>query len=252
MEPWPKFVQTIFTEFHSSCLEGVIGDAKFAEQMESALRNHIFDMDGPKSLVGNFSEKQKFLGKIFRAVIEIEQAKNALVDISIYIRSFPYKSKKLSRSRYLRYHVENYYNEIYLLKERIKAFANILKKAYRKEKAGVAVEGVISALLTHLNETLKSVIEVRGSHVHQYRFSTEDIDRLELLDLLVVQSGDSEFQNLSGYYDAVYCEIRDRWRERMESNNGEFRKILDRVGKVSSLICFDEESGKFRYPAHLR
>ena len=66
--------------------------------------------------------------KLFRPLKEIADTIEAIENIPIFAMTFPYKRQGISRAIYLKYHVENYLNELYLLKNRLISYLNLIDK----------------------------------------------------------------------------------------------------------------------------
>ena len=47
---------------------------------------------------------------------------------------FPYSNTRVSKTRYLVYHMENYLNEVYILEQRLKSYFTIVGRLYRKDR----------------------------------------------------------------------------------------------------------------------
>jgi hypothetical protein len=135
------------------------------------------------------TRKWIFVGnKIFQPMGEIFNSLWAIENIAIYVRSFPYKRRGILPLNYLQYHIENYLNEIYILKTRLISYLNTLEKAYSKTKQGRIVAKKLKPLRLLVDTAFKAYTEKRGSHVHVSRFKDEDIDRLSTLQVLSIST----------------------------------------------------------------
>ena len=76
-----------------------------------AIHNTLFDTGGPTIIQKNVKRRDLYFGKIFKGFIEIDSSLRTLTDIEIYIASFPYHNKTITKPRHFRYHLENYFNE---------------------------------------------------------------------------------------------------------------------------------------------
>jgi len=108
---------------------------------------------------------------------------NATVDrtdhVLIYLSHYPGSRafRGLSEADWLRYHVEVYLQEIYVLNERLKRF---LKKVEKISIAARDKSGIISirTLTAHVDLALKNAVSVRGGHVHRCRFDPEELHQI--------------------------------------------------------------------------
>ena len=183
------------------------------EESQNVMMNSILGLEGPKSMERNTSPHEYFIAnKLFRPMSEIIYALEAIENIAVYARSFPYKRQGISRATYLKYHVENYLNELYLLKNRLIAYLKLIGKSYKKSEISKHVAKTISPLYTVVSKTLKGYIQVRGTHVHEHRYSDDDFDRLSKLELLSRAGNKDKFGEIMTHLsNNAYSEIRKKW-----------------------------------------
>jgi hypothetical protein len=199
------------------------------EGSEEAIMNSILGLQGPKSINRNPTSYEYFISnKLFRPLSEIIQTVQSIENIAVYIKSFPYKRQKISRVAYLKYHVENYLNEIYVLKNRLISYLQLIDKSYKKSTAGSEVSKKTLPLYTLTSEALKNYTDIRGAHVHKYRYSDDDFDRLSSLELLTMVEREDKFGiimvNLS---NQAYSEIRTKWVKKINSDITEINRLLE-------------------------
>jgi len=113
MDEWEKFQGLILDE-----TERVLGSnlEEHWDELKNTIWNKLYDTSGRTTMDIDLDSAVIFFGKIFHGYIEIINSVHTLKDIHIYISSFPYKNKSITKPRYIRYHIENYFNEVYLLK----------------------------------------------------------------------------------------------------------------------------------------
>lgn len=150
-------------------------------------------MTTTQSLSGQVKERRGFtrrdellLYRVWLAYEEISSSFEQLNNIPTYLRRIPSGTKpKIERVSWLDYHVENYLNETYIFKERVRAFFELLGKAYRKQQYSWALNEVLKQLKMSLTLRLNIALEIRNSHVHQRRLSDPDLRDLYLVRALV-------------------------------------------------------------------
>lgn len=206
------------------------------EAVGEALRNTLFDLDGPRYTSSKFTQTERLIGELFFDFTEITKSYLNLRDIEIYVRRFPYGDTDISRARYLTYHVENYLNEVYILKERLTAHLTIIERRYKKSQKIQEIKTKIDPLKKLILLSLDGILTTRGTHVHRVRYSDKDIDRLETFELI----DNTEDRFLSGFHDMEYRKIRKKWVERIKSNNDATKKLLDTYCSNLHSILFDE------------
>src|SRR5262245_18778086 len=92
------------------------------EALGEVLRNEILNLDGPRYLNRRLTGRQIYFGKAFRGFFEISKSLQTLDDIAFYIGRFPFQNTRMSREKYLQFHVEAHLVEIYVLRERLKRY----------------------------------------------------------------------------------------------------------------------------------
>jgi len=138
------------------------------------------DMAKPAPLSG----EDQHVMKLFWAFTEIHGSIERLKDCETYVSKFPFSRTRVSRSAYLQFVVEGHLHEIYLLRERLVKLAKTAAKLFKRDKKAKQIARSADILVTFVTQGLSGVINVRGAHVHEWRYSHDDIDRLELISTL--------------------------------------------------------------------
>ena len=221
------------------------------KELGQSLLNTLLDDPGPKHIVRVGTPKEKYLKRIFDGFSEIHSSYQALTDIEIYINRFPFSSTSVTKPRYLRYHVENYFNEMYLLKERLLAFLTIIGRSFRKDPRHSAVLAATRPLFKIVSDSLEDVVDIRGRHVHQKRYTDSQIDRLELMELLsrATKKDDELAATLKPFYQYEYRRIRSEWKAQIKRNNETVNKLLMTYSDNLHPIFFSPKTNEFIYSA---
>ncbi len=218
-----------------------IDDDEDRQKMGEAIMNEVLQSGGPTTVKRKVRRRDRFIAnKIFSPVGEILNAAWAMENIAIYIRSFPYKKQGVSQVSYLQYHIENYLNELYILRTRLISYLDILKKVYRKSDQWKEVDKAIKPLYKIVKDTFSGLTMLRGAHVHVERYSDEDIKRLSTLDLL--SKGGDEFGRLmKALYLSNYRTTRKKWAGNIASSNKVITKLLEiYFGELKKVLFQDE------------
>jgi hypothetical protein len=197
------------------------------KKIGKSLENTIYETENSISTSNFLSEKEEFVHfKILKPFGEIVNSWESLVNIPIYLSSFPFKKNGIKFSSYLRYHVENHLHEIYVLKERLISYINIIMKKYKQSLFFQDKIPILKLLDQSVISTLEPIINSRGRHVHQERFEDQRIERLSTIELLM--SGDDlSFKNdMEAYYNLIYKDIRKEWVQIVRSNNNSIKIII--------------------------
>lgn len=245
------YLEVIFQTFQKILLP-LLQEEREKNDHESPMMNMILGLDGPRSVPHNSSPTEYFIAnKIFRPISEIFNTVESIENIAIYIRTFPYKRQGISKVSYLKYHVENYLNELYLLKNRLIAHLNLIEKSYKKSATSLHVSQKIKPLYDVISKVLEGYVELRGIHVHQYRYSDYDFDRLSFLELLSRGKTEDNFkQIIKNLLNDAYSETRKKWIAKINSDVDGIHGLLEFYFEqlISALIA----DGKLIFPDNLK
>jgi hypothetical protein len=244
--------------------EVITPDLVSPRRIRASLSRDLFDehdlLDEPQAdpseEVRVLTPRQQFLKKFFDGVVEITQSFEALKDIQLYIGRFPFRRSNVSRTRYLRYHFESYLQEVFLLEERLLGYLTWVRRAYRKDRRAGDFERVCNVLQESVRKTLKGIIDLRSTHVHQYRVPERTLDRLGTLELLLsAPTGDIVDHDFAEFiaraYRLRYLETKRHWKKTIKDNNSALRALLDLYFDQIYALCFDAQ-GKVLFPDSLR
>lgn len=208
------------------------------------LKNILLDLEGSRTCEKvKLTRDDNFItNTLFHPFTEINSSFESLKNIPTYISIFPFQKKGISKYAYLRYHVENYLHELYILRERMVKYSKIINRAYKKSSISKQINEEMGKLEKITLQAFDKYTLVRGSHVHQYRYSEKDIDRLSLFDTLS-NSPDKEFVKTIGLlYKMAFKDIRKKWINRMKTDIKEILKLLDHYCEIlSKTIIKDNE-----------
>lgn len=166
--------------------------------------------------------------QIFYGFTEIISSIEALELSESLLGLAPPRSKRVNKDNYLKFLVGAYLQEVYILEQRLTAYARKISRLYRKPSLSSLVRQIVY-------EPLKGIIETRGSHVHERRFSDERLDMLSTVAL---------FRHLGHHLGEdlkmEYMVAQSQWCRQVKENNRMTREILDRYsGLIKTVICVD-------------
>jgi hypothetical protein len=249
MKEWEHLQKLVVSEAHFLLFPNF---KKHQKKFGSAAWNKLFDTGGPTTIEGKPTPQDTYFSKIFQGFTEIETSVQMLRDIVAYISVFPYRGKKVTKSRYLRYHVETYLNEMYLLKERLNAFITYIGRSCKRETPQSDIVKTTKKLSESITKTLEGIMTTRGKHVHRVRFQDKDFDRLDMMELFTSSGTDEIKTSLALYYKIEYSIIRNKWVDIINKNNENVEKMLDFYGGALVEILFDKKTGRLLYPRKLK
>lgn len=223
---------------------------KPSKEFGEAILNKILDHEGPKSIQRNPSREEFFVvNKLLIPLIEIRDSFKAIENIPIYARSFPYKRQGIAQSDYLRYHIENYLNEFYLLKNRLLAYQITIERSYKRSANFDHVSKNIPTMKKVIRETFILHSETRHNHVHKLRYTDEGLERLSTLELLSRDKGEFGIQ-IRSISSTAYKETRSKWVAKMKDEIKAFRIVLEVY--FSALNSAITRNGELIIPDNLR
>jgi hypothetical protein len=193
------------------------------------------------------------LHEIFQAYREVTTSFDTLINIPFYMRHLPpsvsrkatsatWRGLSASRSAWVRYHVENYFHELYIFQNRVEAFFGRLRRSYRKQPYSTTLNEACDRLEKALKAGFGGVVRVRGSHVHERRFDDADLRMMEANEFLLSLNKISARE-----YRDFFQEVQTAKAIWMRSNNTQIRNWLDEGGRVLGELLFAED-GNFRFP----
>jgi len=221
-----KLYKKIFSELKKILLSmSKKNQDKFSHRLKDEIlsRGHKYTRS-----IGRVSEKEKKLINIFRPIGEIFTSLDSLEKIPILIKNFPnsssFKKHKISRIWYLRYHVENHLNEVYILQQRCNALINQLKKLLKKRKNKRRHFILLESYRKRFNNSLEGLKNTRGRHIHKARYSDQKIERVEMLELML---DEKIFPGGKIYKDIEYKVVRKEWYEITSKNFKSLKKLVN-------------------------
>lgn len=153
--------------------------------------------------------------------LEVEQTLQRLDILEYYFRRFPFAGTPVTKVDHLRIAIELYLNEIYIYRCRIKNLLNSTQDAY-----GSKIDNLWRAFKI-IDRYLDRFLRARNWNVHKMRFSDEDVDLLNLLDLLS-HSGDS-FEAPANF---AYKQIRKKWIKLARRNSVDLARTFELVCSI--------------------
>jgi hypothetical protein len=190
---------------------------------------------------GPIPERVRISSRLYPGFIEIMLSFQTLQDIPIYMRRYPPKLSPVGKVGYLRYHLENYLNEVYILRERLKTFRESVQRAYRQETGTGKFRQQFDSLKTVISH-LNTAVKIRGFHVHETRFSDPDLEKLERMAVLIIADA---HPIVSVLFDEDIRRLRKEWIGALTKHNDTIQQMLDFYFGSLSDVVFDAQ-GRLR------
>lgn len=172
--------------------------------------------------------------EIFRGFTEIGDSMDTLEMLEELLKAPPSRRKAIRKDRYLKFLIGSYLQEMYILEQRMSGYGKKISRLYGA--------GSLPATIKEMVYTpLENLINVRGAHVHQRRFSDEHLDRLGIFATL-----DHVGHKLGEHLEDEYFFSQVTWAQRVAKNNKVTRQIIDQYFTMIKPII--TKSGKIFIP----
>jgi hypothetical protein len=235
-----RFVSAVMEEAHPIAVRMVKN-----KKAHEVLKNILFDEPGDRYMGIVLSPQEKTLKNIVFGISEIEESFQVLSDIPFYLKRFPPKNSNISKTRFLNYHVGNYLNENYILRERLVAYQKVVTRMYRHDGRLIELGRQVKKIEMVVSG-FDGIVATRGKHVHQKRYDDEDFERLHFFERMA--KDDDPLASLLGeLYPLALKEYRIKWIKTVSENNDNIKRILDMYFEILYGVVFGE-NGKFVYP----
>ena len=242
-----------FVKFQSAIIEATRAHLRplsedDPEAFGEAIQNRILGLNGATGVNRSRTEKDQFIARTFLGFLEIANSLETLEDIAFYVSRFPFRKTRITPERYLRFHVEAWLANVYILQLRLTSYLKVVERQHKKDPHLPAIRGSFQDLEELLTKTLKGVVEVRGQRVHRVRFSDDDIDRLGYIELLTHGSDDGFSRLMRLLHYSVHRKVKTAWKDRVVTNNKAIRELLDIFFDALFPVVFDEKTKALKYP----
>ena len=184
-----------------------------------------------------------FFSEFFRAWSELFQAYENVIFMTKLPRLKFKRTETISRLQFLTFVLESSFNEFYMFSERLEKFLSVTKRKYRADRE---IQIFIPKALAVVQKTLQPIINIRGSHVHNRRFSSDDeiIGRASVLELLVAAG---KMKKLRPIYKSAFAHACSHILNIIKNHARYAKIVLASVFKHLCVILVDR-AGRLRYP----
>ncbi|HXM67766.1 MAG TPA: hypothetical protein VN911_13610 [Candidatus Acidoferrum sp.] len=213
------------------------------ERIHPGLLNPVFGLPPPKGLETGRrpSPNERYWLDWFQEFSEIDGSMKRLNQALAYLSHYPhakvFRFHKLSEADWIRYHIEAYLQETYILYERLRRFLRKVEKVgiIARDKVGL---GSVKKQKAVVDASFKNVVRARGGHVHDYRFQDDELRDLDTLVLVTSAGRLRELRWVRRYkFDAALL----KWRRQILGNNRETEKLCVAVfGEMTAVLTRNE------------
>ena len=189
--------------------------------------------------------------RILTPIASIQSSFELLLDLHVYVGQYPYGGTRISPMAHLRFNVQSYFQEVYVIRQRTIDLLNIAKKEFETRDDGTSVAETCDRLCRDLKPRIEAAIEPRREHVHKWGFNTYSFAWLDAIELVLNANPElldkSARHKFKTFFDEKYSEERQLWSDAFEEANEVIGEILDDCARELKLVFFDT-SGQLRYP----
>jgi hypothetical protein len=202
-----------------------------------------------KKELKNLTPREEFIKIIFREYLEIFSSYECLKDIEIIIGLNPYNGK-VSKIRLLKYHFTNYFNEVYIMKERLKKFVILIDRKYKKDKAYQVIKVQLNKLEKYIEDSFRNIVKIRGGHVHVERYMNKEFNELDMLQIVLPYEKNIEDKELmERILSQHYKDTRGKLKKQILDNNKQLESIIDYYSEMIMILIVDNK--RIVYPSNL-
>jgi hypothetical protein len=191
-----------------------------------------------KDMEKSATEEEKYLINLLKRFGEIDSSLESLRSVPVYLKYFP-KRKSFAKAgiterKYMIYHIENYFQEIYILKERMNRFFKFLSRRFKKGRQ-TQTSNIMGGCLEAFESEYKKVINIRCRHVHEERYMDVDLWTLTLFD-----DSKGDHQLLKVGYHLLLLSEKSRWIKWIDQNNKLLTFMLGEIFKVVNKYVIEQ------------
>ena len=223
-------------------MEEYEGFTKYRSYVLQLVQEPIGDAVKNKQIDSNFYMEQTAIEfKLFNGFSEIKNIIDSLQLIETFIAIDPPKAEGINNSNYLNYHIHNYFQEMYILKERLKAYLKFIQRKYQKKIDNQLLQKMTKSLSALVMDSLSNITGdtgVRNKHVHIEKYFDDEMKWLASTSFLTEHDGEFELSSKKAYMVA-----KQKWSSLVKKNNKEVKKLIDLYFSTCySIITYDNDN----------
>jgi hypothetical protein len=178
--------------------------------------------------------------KAHQPLSEVIASLQKIADIPIYICNYRYEDEGVSRLNYLRYHIEAYFNELYILQDRLGKYPVVLKRAYRSHERSDDIDKACDKLKSLVDGVFEGFKKLRGAHVHEERYDDSDLRRLSLLESLSQSDGGIP-KEIEKLFHETFDATCKKWVSVIEENFNAFGDLMDGYFRILGTVLLTDD-----------
>lgn len=194
------------------------------------------------------SRDEHFATRMFRSFNEVHTCTERLKDFETYISRFPFSATRVTRSAYLQLIVEGHLHELYILRERLCSWLKQIARSYKSDARSLEISRTTIRLDSLVKASLEPLMQVRGSHVHEWRYDNPDIGRLQLIDILAKSPSDEFSKAIRLLRRTASQDTHGRLKTQTKAWNSVASNLIEAVYSDLHELLFISPGQALRYP----
>src|SRR4030067_2829640 len=213
-----------------------ISKAEYAKRLE----NILFGEGAHHQHSSLRDRKARYWQENFRFYTEVLASHERIFQAYGLLWKFPryryYNFFGINELAWIRYHIEFYLQENYILNLRTINWLKYLQLR-AKRKSNQPFENLLTRLLARTDKVFENIDKIRGQHVHMNRFAQKDIISAETATFLISRGG---LKKMTPLMNLTLSKISIEWRGIVKKNTQSmvsyFGKLFGSLAKIMVLV----------------
>ena len=142
----------------------------------------------PFNLRLNLRREEQYIQRLYAMTTEVVDTFSSMRHVETYLARFPFSRRGIPASAYIRFHLESFLNEAYILRERMDAFALGLSREFRKESTARDIKSRVDYVSGEIERLFEPISRMRGGHVHASRYDDAELRQLALWEIMAEET----------------------------------------------------------------
>ena len=116
---------------------------------------------------GKINREEQYIQRLHSLTMEIIDSYETLRNIEVYLSRLPFTRVGIAPSKYIQFQLDSFFNEMYILRERMKMFPVKIQREFRKDSGAAAVNKErVKYVRDEIDRIFAPLLDLRGRHVH--------------------------------------------------------------------------------------
>lgn len=189
------------------------------------------------------NRKERVLKDIFFRINDIQTVFERLTKYETYFQIFyPANLDQISEAEAIEYHLHSYIQEFYSLQQKIERLIKILKNKISvfDIKNPEDVKELLLHTLKQVNSGLSTVVELRGTHVHDMSVRDNEISMAKAIRTIQINDDRYNTPALTDKYNKIISDSKEKYITQSNYNKGQIiglkNYIAPRVGFIVAAL----------------